>query len=156
LKEFKVKLHEAPSDKFENINIHDARQDHSEYLLRELDDEIHKHIPEYKLFLELLKEMGVWQFDLDAFNAVCVSAKFAARLKEASPEAVLKDLFEFSVIGFYKAGGRGFGGSEYVFRYREPGAAFDATAVRFRVHPGLIETLGLKRVTVGEDQLEQE
>ena len=123
--------------------------------MKELDDEVHKHLPHYKTYLELLKEMGVWQFDMDTFDAVCKSAKFAGQL-QSSPTAVLGDLFEFSISGFYKAGGRGFGGSEYVFRYREPRAAFDSTATRFRIHPGFIETLGLKRFTVGEEQQAQE
>lgn len=59
----------------------------------------------------------------------------------------MKSLFEFSIIGFYKAGGSGFGGSEYVFRYRDIKVKFDENAKIFRVHPGLIETLSLKRST---------
>jgi hypothetical protein len=149
LKEFKV-TNDGGAGKFENQNIHDARQDYSEYLLNELDDEVHKHLPEYKTYLELLKEMGGWQFDMKKFEEVCGSEKFARRLK-STPAVILAELFEFSVIGFYKAGGRGFGGSEYIFRYREPKAAFDSTSTRFRVHPGFIETLGLKRITAGDE-----
>ena len=44
-----------------------------------------------------------------------------------------------------RAGGRGFGGSEYMFKYREPRTRFDPTSARFRIHPGLIEVMGLKR-----------
>ena len=63
-----------------------------------------------------------------------------------TPSEAIERLYEFSFVGFYRAGGRGFGGSEYVFKYREPRTRFDSTALRFRVHPGLIEVMGLKRV----------
>jgi len=63
---------------------------------------------------------------------------------------ILEKLFRYSIIAFYRAGGRGYGGSEYVFRYREPRVRFDTTASRFRIHPGLIEVLGLKKITVQE------
>lgn len=151
LGEFRASNSPGTDSKFENVHIHDARPDYSDYLLRELDDEVHKHIPDYKVHLELLKEMGKWQFSLEEFEDVCKTEKFAAEVSEP-PAVILNGLFDFSVIGFYKAGGRGFGGSEYIFRYRESRAAFDKTATRFRIHPGFIETLGLKRFTVGEEE----
>ena len=61
---------------------------------------------------------------------------------------ILEKLFRYSIIAFHRAGGRGYGGPEYVFRYREPRVRFDSTASRFRIHPGLIEVLGLKKVTL--------
>lgn len=69
----------------------------------------------------------------------------------ANLDKVLEDLFEFSIIGFYRVGGKGYGGSEYVFRYKEPRVAFDIGAPRFRIHPGFIDALGLKRFTVTEE-----
>ena len=67
------------------------------------------------------------------------------------PEKILEQLFDFSIIGFYRVGGKGYGGSEYVFRYREPRVAFDATAPRFRIHAGFIDALGLKRFTMSDE-----
>lgn len=32
---------------------------------------------------------------------------------------VVQELYDFSLIGFYRPGGRGYGGSEYVFKYKE-------------------------------------
>ena len=61
-------------------------------------------------------------------------------------DQALEKLFDFSFVGFYRAGERGFGDSEYAFKYREPRAQFDQTSVRYRTHPSLIETLGLKSV----------
>jgi len=67
-----------------------------------------------------------------------------------TPISILEKLYSYSIIGFYRAGGRGYGGSEYVFRYKEPRTKFDPTAFRFRVHPGLVEVLGLKKSTAAE------
>jgi len=44
--------------KFDNAAVHQARDGYSEYLLNELDDEIAKHVPAYKEYLEVVKELG--------------------------------------------------------------------------------------------------
>ena len=84
-----------------------------------------------------------WQFTPGDFER-----EFKASLPQSakSVQEALYELYAFSVIGFYRPGGRGFGGSEYVFKYKEPQTRFDSSSARFRVHPGLIEVLGLKRV----------
>jgi hypothetical protein len=136
---------EAGSDhpkKLDNVDVHNARIEFSEYFLREIDDEVHKHMPDYEKYLDVLRALGKWQFERDEFetkyNEQCPAP--------ASTSAdVLERLFEFSFIGFYRAGGRGFGGSEYMFKYREPRTRFDPTSTRYRIHPGLIEVMGLKR-----------
>jgi hypothetical protein len=149
LKQYKLRLADSKNDgpsKFANIDISRARPEYSDYLLAELDDEIFKHLPDYKLSLEILKEIGVWQFSQDEFEQACASPKFEGRLP-GHPSKILESLFAFSLVGFYSAGGRGYGGSEWVFRHKDPNQAFDTTATRFRIHPGYIEVLGLKRFT---------
>jgi hypothetical protein len=133
---------EGEADKIDNFDVHTARVEFSEYFLRELDDEVHKHIPEYERHLDILRIIGTWQFDRNEFERV-----YSMQHPEGTTNAVtiLETLYNFSIIGFYKAGGRGFGGSEYIFRYREDRVRFDPTSERFRIHPGLIEVLGLKR-----------
>jgi predicted RNA-binding protein len=133
---------EGHEDKIDNIDIHNARTEFSEYFLREIDDEVHKHLPGYARYLDVLRALGKWQFDREEFDD-----KFCAQCPDetvASGE-VLEQLYEYSFIGFYRAGGGGFGGSEYMFKYRESRRPFDPTSTRFRAHPGLIEVLGLKR-----------
>jgi hypothetical protein len=129
-------------DKIDNVDVHNARIEFSEYFLREIDDEVHKHMPEYEKELDVLRALGKWQFDRAEFET-------AYSAQPASPGTfaidVLEKLYDYSFIGFYRAGGRGFGGSEYMFRYREPRTRFDPTSSRFRIHPGLIEVMGLKR-----------
>lgn len=127
--------------KIDNIDVHNARVEFSEYFLRELDDEVHKHIPEYQHYLDLLRVLGKWQFDKSEFETAYTGQPGN---DEAPAISVLETLYNFSIIGFYRAGGRGFGGSEYIFKYREDRVRFDPTSDRFRIHPGLIETLGLK------------
>ena len=56
-------------------------------------------------------------------------------------------LFEFSLIAYYNPGGGGYGGSEYVWRYKDSRARFNEAATTFRIHPGLKEVLGLKKFT---------
>jgi hypothetical protein len=132
----------APTgDKFDNEAVHAARDSYSDYLLNELDDEIAKHIPEYKEYLEVLKSVGAEKFTLEQFTqSLAQRPGFHA---ERSLSA-LAELFEFSVISYLKPGGRG-GGSEYVWRYKDPRARFDSTVESFRVHPGLKEALDLTR-----------
>lgn len=137
-------------DKFENIDLSNGRNEYGNYLMKELDDEIYKHIPHYQELVELLRKVGVWQFSPDEFNKHYSGSKIESQLGLATE--ALKQLFEFSLLGFYRPGGRGYGGSEYVFKYKEPNTSFDPTSVRFRVHPGLIEVLGLKRFTIADDE----
>ena len=45
-------------DLFDNEDVNGARQSYSEYFLDELDDEIHKYIPAYKEYLEVIKTIN--------------------------------------------------------------------------------------------------
>jgi hypothetical protein len=141
-------------DKIINTDVINARADYGEYLLRELDDEIHKHVPNYKMYIELLRSLGVQSFERQRFVEMCNSKpQFTAG---SSPGDILAALYRFSVIGFYRAGGKGLGGAEWIYRYKEPGTAFDVNASKFRVHTGLLDVLGLKKFTWGGGGEEEE
>lgn len=127
--------------KFDNEAVHAARDAYSDYLLNELDDEIAKHVPEYKEYLEVLKSIGSEKFTLEQFSQSVVQR---SDINAESALGALADLFAFSIISYLKPGGRG-GGSEYVWRYKDPRARFDSTVESFRVHPGLKEALDLTR-----------
>lgn len=128
-------------DSIGNSSVHAARDEYSNYLLNELDDEIAKHVPNYKVYLEILKTIGSEKFELDDFVEVFEQRE---ELAGTAPKYALEALFEFSVISYLKPGGRG-GGSEYVWRYKDPRARFDSTVPSFRVHPGFKEALDLTR-----------
>lgn len=127
----------------DNVDINKIKIDYSNYFLNELDDEIHKHIPDYKIFFELFKSIGVRQFSIEEFISVYNERKDSLK-SISNPKEILKAFFEFSIIGFYRAGGGGYGGSEYVFKYKEPKTQFDETSKKFQVHGGLVDVLGLK------------
>jgi hypothetical protein len=130
--------------RFVNADIHKAREEYSSYFLREIDDEIHKHVPNYKKYLDVIKSVGVYRFDLESFKN-----EFERHKNEfpeiTEPIQLLKTLHSFSIISFYRAGGRGFGGSEYISKHKYPDEEFDLLSTSFQVHPGLIEVLGLKK-----------
>ncbi|MFT3912587.1 MAG: hypothetical protein QM704_00450 [Anaeromyxobacteraceae bacterium] len=128
---------------FTNDDVSNARAPYSEYLLRELEDEVHKHLPAHEEYFEILRAVGTGLFGREELESTC--KKRPDLLKDGStPIQVLRQLFEFSVVAYQKTGGVG-GGSEYVWRHIETRARFDEAAVYFRVHPGLVEALGLKR-----------
>lgn len=145
LQQYTARKHTTPDIEsfLDNIDVNGGRVEYSNYLKNELDDEIHKHVPDYKEYLEMLRAVGTWHFERKQFEDQWTARK---REDREGAEGALQELFTFSVVGYYRPGGRGYGGSEYVFRYKEPVSKFDPTATRFRVHPGLIDYLGLKRL----------
>ncbi|GAA0084731.1 hypothetical protein UT300007_11700 [Clostridium sp. CTA-7] len=144
LQEYKDRLDESgdSSNKIINSDIINGKINYSEYFLEELDDEIHKHIPEYEKYLEIFKALGVAQFTSEEFIKV-YEDKREQYCYTKNPNEVLQLLFDFSVIGYYKAGGVG-GGSNYIYMYKKPKAIFDSSA-RLVVHPGLVDVLGIKK-----------
>jgi hypothetical protein len=128
--------------RFTNKDVQDARNEYSTYLLNEIDDEIPKHYPHYQKYIEILKSMESLQFTLDDFEKACTRRKDFLP-SDATPLAILMALFQFSLIGYYAQGG-GSGGSEYIFKYKDPTAQFNEAATIYRIHSGLKETLGVK------------
>jgi hypothetical protein len=124
---------------FGNEDVIAARENYSDYLLREMDDEIAKHVPDYQEHLEVLKTIGNIQFTSEEFQEAWCGR---TRLVDEAWQHGLEALFEFSVIGYLKSGGGG-GGSKYVWRYMDARARFDAAADSYRVHPGYKEALDL-------------
>lgn len=146
LSEYKKRIYSENNGtkKIINEDIHKARDQYSTYFLREIDDEIHKHLPTYKKYLDIIKAVGVYRFTLEEF-----SEQYEKQRKLVpeiiNPIQILASLYEFSLIAFYRRGGRGFGGSDYISKHKNPDEEFDITSTNFQVHPGLIEVLGLKK-----------
>jgi GTPase SAR1 family protein len=123
----------------DNEQVLAARYSFSEYLLNELDDEIAKQAPLYKDYLEVLKSVGRMQFTSGQFNEAWSRR---SELADKSSSEALRQLFEFSVVGYLKPGGGG-GGSRYVWRYQDIRSRFNYDAETLRVHPGFKEVLDL-------------
>lgn len=133
-------------DKISNKEIYEAKFKYSKYFIDEIDDEVHKHIPHYEKVLEIIKSIGYHQFDMEDFE-LAIDKKRSLFNEDVNAYEAMKELFRFSLLGYYKPGGSGYGGSEYVFKYKDSGAEFEEGARTYRIHPGLIEHLGLKRAT---------
>jgi hypothetical protein len=101
LNSYKARHSGEEGGRFDNDVVIAARDAYSDYLLRELDDEIAKHVPDYREYLEVLKSIGNIQFTSRVF-----ADAWAGRptLADGSWEAGLAALFEFSVIGYLKSG----------------------------------------------------
>jgi len=134
-------------DRFDNEDVSNARQAYSEYFLNELDDEIHKNVPAYKEYLEILKTINSAVFKKELLDEAWENRKEILP-PSVSPRDLLAQLFEFSIIGYYRPGGGG-GGSDYVWKYRDRRALFNENAATYRVHPGFVEVLGIRRYTWG-------
>lgn len=144
LEQSKNRLRSDPNsvDKITNDDIHAIRKNYSQYLFEELKDELTGKYNEYNYYLEILRDIHRMTFTFSDFEKSYnnVNKRYAL---EANENEALERLFEFSIIGFYKPGGGGFGGSEYSFRYTAEYQPFNPKASKFKVHPGFKEYLEL-------------
>ncbi|MCV7653201.1 hypothetical protein M3C30_003570 [Micrococcus luteus] len=133
----------APSTdgRFANEHILAARAEYSNYLRDEISEEMRKHVAVAEELFDLLTRLGAEVFSLDDFSAAMESFP---GLEGSDALHLLKDLYEFSVIGFLRPGGAS-AGSTYIFAYEKVGRKFDREAKAFKVHPGLKESLELTR-----------
>src|SRR6266702_4652539 len=94
---------EDKSKLFTNSDIHKSRELYSAYFLREIDDEIHKHVPNYKKYLDIIKGIGVYRFELGQFETEYQKHKVSMPEILQSTQ-ILKQLHEFSLVSFYRPG----------------------------------------------------
>jgi len=140
-------FHRRQGEKFSNEDVNLAHTDYSNYLRAEIVDEIHKYYPDQKIYFEMLRQLGYQVFTQDDFAKAYAAWK--EKLQQPRPmDEILEQLYDFSIIGAYRAGGRGYGGAEYMYKYVDPRAEFNRVAERFRVHWGLVEALDLKQYKV--------
>ena len=125
-----------------NEDINGIREKYSTYLLDELKDEISGKYTDYERYLEILREIHILTFTKTDFQSKYDVVKKRYTMKE-SCETILERLYEFSIIGFYKPGGGGYGGSEYRFRYTSDYQSFNQNASKYKVHLGYKEYLEL-------------
>jgi hypothetical protein len=129
------------SKTIDNRHIVSARKEHSNYVRAELSNEMHKHFPSDDAAFDMLRIMGRTSFSFgranEAYEHITRSYIVLPPLGE-----ILRELYNFSVIGFLKVGGLG-GGSEWTWKYEETRADYDERATIFRVHSSLKENLGL-------------
>jgi len=130
--------------KFENPHLQSAEINYSEYLYRELEDEIHKHVPNYEIYFSILKNLESLNFTKKDFCQAMDQCRSLFVQTDESFEHIARILFDFSVIGYLSTGGRG-GGADYVWKYKDQRSKFHETATQFKVHPGFKEVFSLKK-----------
>ena len=123
------------SQQFTNKDVVAARPDYSNYLKAELDDEIKPHWPSWDEALQVISGLGKLSFTKASFEAAYNVTRLA---KNFSSEEAMEILYDFSVIGTYSVQS-GYGGSEWVFRYKVRKAKWDENASIFKLHLGLKE-----------------
>lgn len=136
----------AGAERIRNEDIVSARRDYSDYLVSELDDEIHATLPEWRRLLDVLRRTHKMRFSRKDFENAFATLRLER--KGFDVDEALETLYAFGIIGFAKIGGGGYGGSAVAFSFRDPSVNFDPAAPYYRVHPGLKEALEL--VDVGE------
>jgi hypothetical protein len=137
---------EAGHSRVETSNIYDAESRYSQHLLDELTDELHKQLPEIESYIECLREVGRTTFELNEWMEAAKVRGLSAT--EAEAKVQLNTLFEASVLGVPKIGGKE-RGSRYVYAYSERNVKPDFSRA-MRVHPGLKKSLDLKEKRGGE------
>jgi hypothetical protein len=146
LEQAKIRLSQHGSssiDKITNDDIHKIRSDFSRYLYEELKDEVLAKYKNYNDYLEIIRDIHHMTFILQNFEESHERLKNRLDKVIENIGTVLERLFEFGIIGFYKPGGGGRGGSEYCFQYASELQPFNPKASYFRVHAGFKEYLEL-------------
>lgn len=123
-----------------NDDIADARPAYFQYLIEELNDEIHVEIPQWKRLLDVLRRVHRMRFTRGEFETAF--EELGLNAKGFEMDSSLETLYRYGIIGFEKIGG-GRGGSATAFSFREETVNFDPAARHFRIHPGLKEALEL-------------
>ena len=136
---YKKRAGKGVNNYFENVDIVAARPVYSRNLLEEFDDEIHKHLPNYESYLDVIKKLGKNKFSFSEFEEVY---KTHIDSTDLDAETCLTKLYKFSVVGNYIIGGRK-GGSQKVFKYKDARNELDLD-LPIIVHPGLVPTLGIR------------
>ena len=123
----------------ETTDVYDAEKRYSRHVYNELDDEMHRQVPYARSALQFIRDVGKTRFTLASWIEAVRRRNAAASDGEAI--AMLKTLFDYSIVGVERRGGAA-GGTNFQFVYNdrllEPN--FDGEMI---VHPSLVKELGL-------------
>lgn len=138
----RIKTQNKTSPKIINSDFQECKKDYSDYLYKELSDEVKAKYPEFDNYLELLREIHNTSFTIEEYNEAFDIVSKRLTFNKTKTE-ILEILYDFSVIGFYKVGGGGYGGSTYCFNYIDLNIKFNPKATKFKIHSGFKEYLEL-------------
>ena len=141
----KAKLRDEEPLMFDNKDVAEAREAYSTYLKRELDDEIVPHWEQWEDALKACSAIATITFLREQFTSEYVKRISAGNTVPA--DEALQLMYRFSVIGYQRPTSGG--GSEWIFQYQSPGAGWDTSATRLKVHIGLKEFAKLREERAG-------
>jgi len=102
-----------------NDDIYDGENTYSESVYREFVDEAHKQCPYIGQLFEILRWIHYERFTYEEFEVEYNKLSSLKNMTYLNPTLVLKNLFDFSIIGVERIGGTG-GGSWFEFKYTDP------------------------------------
>lgn len=121
-------------------DVYVAEERYSRHIYDELDDEMHKQLPNSRQYLQLLRDIGKMRFSLKDWEKAVVERDKNIVIEETRQR--LKILFDYSIVGVQRRGGTR-GGTVFQFNYHdrllEPNFEQEVT-----VHPSLKKHLKLK------------
>ncbi len=131
------------------VAVQKASRAYSDWLSKEIGNEMFRVVPEYRLALSLLRKLGSVKFDAPAWREVFSHNVVLAQ--KYSPDAVLERLFEFGVVGTVL----GKKLRSWTFKYTNPHINFDIGGM-FGLHPGLYDFLAIpvQRVVSKQPELQ--
>jgi hypothetical protein len=145
LKEAKlrIKADATAEHRIINSDLRKSRRAYSQYLLKELDDEIAPSYPTWQQELELLRRIGFEKFSFaqasEAYKQVAAEVGLTLKLEQA-----LEMFYRYSIIGVERTGRTGEGsGYYYHFRYMDESIRLEPGARSYMVHRGLKQALEL-------------
>jgi len=117
----------------------------------ELDDEMHKQVPDARSSLQALKDLGMTRFRFDNWLQVMKRRKIG----DEDAKRRLQDLFDYSVVGVQRRGGITRGTTfQFVYHDRLLEPNFHGDMI---VHPSLTKHLRLKEPRAkGTSEIEPE
>jgi len=126
---------------FRNEDITDAKNMYSNNLYDEFCDEIFKHLGDFKIYFKIIKDIGKNKFSYEEFQESY--GKFSKEMNDKiNCVDLLNRLFEFSIVGNYRVGGKS-GGSKKIFKYIDSMENLSISD-KIIVHAGLLQHLDLK------------
>lgn len=130
----------TPSGKLTFASARMAEDTYSDWLYRELRDEIHSYLPCWREAMQCITRIGFGRFGsaalFDQFRADRTIAKWLTE-EGNEPEDVAEMLYEFGVLGSYD-------GSRWLFKYKDDDLAWDPSG-ELIVHFGLCKKLRVTR-----------
>ena len=127
--------------KITNADMVAARPRYSSYFKGEVEDEIRAHWPEWEEALQAIGDIGYLTFEREDFIE-----RYNKRVSKGNTvkdgARALEMFFNYSIIAYLRPRPRG--GTDWIWKYKQPDQNFDANAERFKVHTGLQDYANLR------------